>query len=283
MPALEGRTQHRGCALAWWRAGAGPPVLLIQGTGVHATGWTPQVRALAPRWTCLSFDNRGIGASQPAGAPITIAQLAEDAVALLDAQGWTSAHVVGHSLGGLVALHLALAARARVRSLALLCTFADGRSAVRLTPSMAWIGLRTRIGTARMRRHAFLELVLPRADLARSDRDALAAELAPLFGHDLASSSPLVARQLSALRACDLSPRLAELSGIPTLVVSAGHDRIATPAAGRALAAGIPGAGFELLPDDAHGVPLAHPERVDPLLEAHLAAAESARAAVAPS
>ena len=74
---------------------------------------------------------------------------------LMDAQGWDSAPVVGHSLGGLVALHLALSARARIRSLSLLCTFSLGRDATQLSWGMFWLGLRTFLGTREMRRRAF--------------------------------------------------------------------------------------------------------------------------------
>ena len=82
----------------------------------------------------------GDGGSQPCSVPITVEQMAEDARALMDAHGWDSAHVVGHSLGGLVALHLALSDRTRVRSLSLLCTFACGRDATRLSWGMFWLG-----------------------------------------------------------------------------------------------------------------------------------------------
>src|SRR4051812_2913287 len=127
-----------------------------------------------------------MGKSQPIACPLTVEQMAADAIALMDAQNWASAHVVGHSLGGLIALQLALVARSRVRSLSLLCTFARGRDATALTPTMLWLGTRTRIGTRRMRRHAFLRLVMPPGALDGEDKDALAARLEPLFGHDLA-------------------------------------------------------------------------------------------------
>ena len=121
--------RHKGCELSYWVRGAGAPVLFIQGVGVHGSGWTPQIDALADRCQCTTFDNRGLGLSQPRGCAITVEQMADDAAAVMDAVGWQSAHIVGHSLGGLVALHLALSARARVRSLSLLCTFARGRDA----------------------------------------------------------------------------------------------------------------------------------------------------------
>ncbi len=264
---------HRGCSLSYAVRGDGPAVLFVQGVGAAGSGWTPQVEGLAGRFRCVTFDNRGVGRSVPAGGPITIEQMADDARAVLDAAGVEAAHVVGHSLGGPVVLQLAVAARPRVRSLALLCTFARGKSAAPLAARMVWAGLRAQVGPRRWRRRAFLELLLPPAALRGIDRDALAASLAPLFGHDLADHGPTEGEQLRALRAFDATPRLAELAGLPTLVASATHDLIAPPALGRALAAAIPGATFAELPDAAHGAPISDAARVNELLAKHFAAA----------
>jgi pimeloyl-ACP methyl ester carboxylesterase len=243
---------------------------MIQGVGIHGDGWGPQVQGLSAHYRCLTFDHRGMCLSQPLGAPLTVAQMAEDALALMDAQGWPSAHIVGHSLGGLVAQHLAVTERARVRSLSLLCTFSRGKDATRVTAWMAWVGLRTRAGTRRSRRNAFLRIVMPpsvTADSAAS-RNALAAQLAPIIGHDLADQPPVAMQQLAAMRAYDATPRLSELSGLPVLVISAEHDRIAPPAIGRALAAAIPDARFVMIPDAAHGVTIQRAEAVNQLLTA---------------
>ena len=274
-PAADARVvEHRGCRLSYTVRGDGPPVLLIQGVGVHGAGWAPQADALSERFRCIAFDNRGMGMSQPVGDAITLAGMAEDARAVMDAEGWPSAHLVGHSLGGLVALRLALDARERVRSLALLCTFARGRDATRLTGRMLWLGLRSRIGTRRMRRNAFLQLVMPPSALAGADRDALAAALEPLFGHDIADQPPVAMKQLAAMRGYDATPRLGELAGIPTLVTSAGHDPIAPPTSGRAIAAGIPGARYVEFADASHGLPIQRADEVNALLLEHLDAAE---------
>ena len=142
MPTATNATLlHHDCPLAYTITGEGIPVVLIQGVGVHGNGWLPQVEALARSWRCLTFDNRGMGKSLPIGAPVTVEQMTEDTLAIMDAAGMTSAQIVGHSLGGLVALHLALTARDRARSLALLCTFANGRVATRMTPRMFWLGI----------------------------------------------------------------------------------------------------------------------------------------------
>jgi pimeloyl-ACP methyl ester carboxylesterase len=260
---------HKGCLLSYTVRGEGPPVLFIQGVGVHASGWTRQIDALAARFTCVAFDNRGLGLSQPRGCPITVPQMADDALAIMDALGWHAAHVVGHSLGGLIAMHLARTARRRVASLALLCTFARGKAATPLSPWVLWTGLRTRIGTRRQRRFAFLRLVMPPAVLAGADRDALADELAPIFGHDLGVEPPVTMAQLRAMRAYDATPHLSEFADLPTLVVSAAHDRIAAAAVGRAFAARIPGARYVELANAAHGATIQCADAVNALLLEH--------------
>jgi pimeloyl-ACP methyl ester carboxylesterase len=263
-----------GGRLAYGVLGDGPAVLFIQGVGVHGAGWRPQVDDFGADHRCVWFDHRGIGASQPRPRSVSVAQMAGDALAVLDAAGVERAHVVGHSLGGLVAQQLAIAAPARVRSLALLCTMARGKDAA-TSPRMLWLGLRSRLGTAAMRRRAFLQIVLPAAALANADLERLAAELAPLFGHDLASHPAVEMAQLKALRAADLSAQLHAVV-VPTLVVAAAHDLIAPPRLGRRLAAAIPGARYVELADAAHGAPIGSATAVNGHLRRHFAGARAA-------
>jgi pimeloyl-ACP methyl ester carboxylesterase len=199
--------------------------------------------------------------------------MAADALALLDHLGWDRAHVVGHSMGGLIAEQLALDAPTRVRSLALLCTPASGPAGAWPALGVLWIGLRGRVGTRAMRRAAFIELVMPRSRLAVGDRQAIAEQLAPLFGRDLADNPAILMQQVRAMAKHDVRARLGELASIPTLVLSASEDRIAPPSAGRDTAARILGARHVVFDDAAHGVTISHPTEVDALLDDHFSAA----------
>ena len=185
-------------------------------------------------------------------------------------------HLAGHSMGGLIAQAVALRAPRRVLSVALLCTFLHGREAARLTPDIVWTGLRTRLGTRAMRRRAFMRLVMPDAFLSGAP-PTLAGDLAVLFGHDLADQPPIVMKQLRAASRFEASARLGALAGIPALVVSATHDRIALPAFGRALAGAIPGARYVEIPDAGHGCTIQCASRVNALLEEHFDLATAAR------
>jgi aminoacrylate hydrolase len=263
-----------GVSIGYALAGAGPAVLLIQGVGVAGLGWRPQVEGLADAFRMITVDNRGVDGCRLPPGRLTIEDMAADALAVMDhlreREGIDRFHVVGHSMGGVIAQALALGARERIRSLAFLCTFATGRQATTLTAGMLVTGLRTRIGTRRMRRNAFLEVVMPAALLAGADRARLAEEMRPLFGRDLADSPAIIMKQLGAMGRYDASARLGELAAIPTLVVSGSEDRIARPAYGRALAAAIPGSRYVELPGAAHGVPIHSPATINDLLREHL-------------
>ena len=113
--------------IAWERHGAGPVLILIQGIGLARWGFGPSVDLLAERFEVIVYDNRGIGESDAPPGPYSIPMLAEDALQVLDEAGASSAHVLGASLGGMVAQQLAVEHPERVERLVLCCT-TPGRS-----------------------------------------------------------------------------------------------------------------------------------------------------------
>jgi len=115
--------------IAWERHGSGPPLLLVHGLGYARWGWEPVLPGLADRFEVLLFDNRGIGESDAPPGPYTAAELAGDAVQVLDEASVDRAHVVGTSLGGMVAQELALSYPERVDRLVLACTTPGGANA----------------------------------------------------------------------------------------------------------------------------------------------------------
>jgi pimeloyl-ACP methyl ester carboxylesterase len=143
-----------GVSIYYELSGQGEPVLLIQGIGVAGSGWKLQTDDLSRHYQTLIFDNRGLGQSTPCTSAISIEAMAGDVAALMDQVGWTSAHIVGHSMGGVIAQEFALKYPKRARSLSLLCTFARGRDGARLTPWVLWVSLRTRLGPRAWRRRA---------------------------------------------------------------------------------------------------------------------------------
>ena len=260
--------------------GQGEPVLFIQGCGVTGSGWDPQVMELSANFQCLTFDNRGIGRSKTSDPALTVEKMAADALALMTAIGWESAHIVGHSLGGVIAQQLALDAPERVRSLSLLCTFSKGAEGARVTPSIAWMGLKTRLGTRAMRRRAFLRMLFPSEFLAGIRAEELASSLAPVIGRDLADWPPIVMKQLKALGKHDRTSELRKLMNIPTLVVSAEKDPIALTHYGRLLCLNIPGAGYLEIKGASHGVALQDPRLINNILADHFRSSSTQPASV---
>jgi pimeloyl-ACP methyl ester carboxylesterase len=258
-----------GADVHYIRQGRGPAVLLIHGVGVIGEFWRPQIDALADRFTLIAPDNRGIGGSTIKDRTLTIEAMAADAIAVMDAERVDRFHVVGHSMGGSIAQEVALAARARVLTLTLSCSMARGREAWPLSPRLLWSALMTRIGTARSRRDAYLELAMSRAYLDRTGRDEAAALITRLFGHPVNQQPAIVFRQVAAVLRYDARDRLSTLDGLPTLVMGAAEDRILRPSSSRALAEAIPGARYVEIEKAGHALPIEEAAKVAALLAEH--------------
>jgi pimeloyl-ACP methyl ester carboxylesterase len=266
--------ERRGCQLAYRIMGDGDPVIFIQGVGVPGDGWLPQTSDLSDEHCCLRFDNRGMGDSLPIGPDeLTVEAMAEDALALMDQQGWETCHVVGHSLGGHIALALAIMAPSRVRTLSLLGCSARGRDMPPLSLRFIWMALRANIGTKRSRRHAFLEMIMPHRMLREGNRDDWAKRMEGIFGRDLATTPPIVLKQARADRAFDASPHFDGISHIPTIVISGQDDIIGPPHLGRTLAKGL-SASYQEIAAAAHGLTVTHAAEINELLRGHFSSIE---------
>jgi 3-oxoadipate enol-lactonase len=109
-------------AYSAWGRREGSPVLMIQGLGMDHRGWALQRGAFGRHHRCIAPDNRGTGQSDAPPGPYDLARMAEDAIAVMDAEGVERAHVVGASMGGVIAQILGVMHPDRVRSLTLACT-----------------------------------------------------------------------------------------------------------------------------------------------------------------
>jgi pimeloyl-ACP methyl ester carboxylesterase len=264
MPLAE----RDGAWLHWRSAGPadGEPVLMIMGLGGSSRMWWRLEPHLADRWWLLLIDNRGTGDSDPVSGPLTMAGMAADALAVLDAAGVDSAHVVGASLGGMVAQHLALDHRDRVRSLVLACTTAGGRKGAPPWRLLAASALRPLLGPGRT-----FGIVAPALYAERTRR-----ERPERVRHDLgvriadATSSATVYAQLAATARHDTRARLRELAGLPVTVLHGSEDALVPVARGRELAAAIPGARLVELPETGHLVATDAEEEVGAALREHL-------------
>ena len=104
--------------------GHGTPIVFIHGLAGDLSGWTAQVKALRDRYRVIAFDNRGAGKSTQVDEPISTRDMAFDTIGLMEALGVSGAHIVGRSMGGAIAQHIALERPDLVRSLTLCASFA---------------------------------------------------------------------------------------------------------------------------------------------------------------
>lgn len=250
----------------------GEPLLLVMGLGMQMYFWPDELLArFADRgFATARFDNRDVGCSthlRERGtpglaalltvprrvAPYRISDMADDAVAVLDALGWASAHVVGASMGGMIAQAMAIEHPARVRSL----------TSIMSTPSN-WIG-RPTVAAA-----AALLTAPPRTVEENADRLVKVNRVIGSPGYPTdeqwlrsyayrafaRSHDPGgVARQLAAINASPSRVRGLRGVRVPTLVVHGAADVLVRPAGGRATAAAVPGARLLELPGMGHSLP----------------------------
>ena len=237
-----------GVDLYYERAGAGPPVLLVMGLGMNATGWWRTIPVLARSFTVLSFDNRGVGRSGRPPGPYSMAQMADDAVAVLDAAGVEAAHVYGVSLGGMIAQEIALRRPERVLGLVLAATTPGGEHAVAPDRRDARVLPPARPDACRGGRMGVRPLQLRGPDATRR-------RPADRRGHRAAAALPDRAwpyvAQLAAALGHDAYERLGAVSH-PTLVVHGAEDRMVHPDNARLLAERIPAAQLQLWEQTGH-------------------------------
>jgi 3-oxoadipate enol-lactonase len=115
-----------GVELYWEQRGSGPRLLFCNGSGATVQIVRPLLDVVAANFDLLAWDYRGLGRSLPMAGPYTMADLAADAVGLLEIAGWDSCRVLGVSFGGMVAQEFAVTHPERVERLALACTSAGG-------------------------------------------------------------------------------------------------------------------------------------------------------------
>ncbi|MGA2424727.1 MAG: alpha/beta fold hydrolase [Terriglobales bacterium] len=236
--------ENQGTKIYWDEQGQGPPLLLIIGLGYASALWHRTRPVLAQRYSTIAFDNRGVGLSDVPPGPYSIAAMASDAAAVLDAAGVSSAHVFGISMGGMIAQEFALQYPARTRSLILGCTAAGGPSAVRAESKVTDV-LFARDMTPEQAREAILPYIYDAATpREKIDEDTRVRE------RWLPTPAGYMA-QLQAILAWEGYSRIAQITA-PTLVIHGKSDALVPPGNGELIAGRIPGATLILLEHASH-------------------------------
>lgn len=264
--------------------GAGPPLVLVHGVTLGVEVWAPELRRLVPGHRVLAVGQRGHGSSVAGAEGYSLERLADDLCEVLAQLDVSDAVLVGHSMGGMVALLLAVRRpeelRRHVGGLVLVST-----SAGPLVPGPVTGPVRAGLGAAAGRRLASAALhgrgILPGGSvatwMARASFGAHpgAPEVELARGVIERMSPEAMAGLLGPLLAFDVHDRVGEVR-LPTHVVVGTRDVLTPPHQARALVRSIPGAELTVLPGCGHMVML---ERPGELCELLAAASEAVRAA----
>ena len=234
--------------IAWERHGSGPPVLLIHGLGYARWGWEPVLPGLAEHFDVLLFDNRGIGESDAPPGPYTVAEMAADAVRVLDEAGVDRAHVVGTSLGGMIAQELALSYPDRVDRLVLACTTPGGQRAHPMPSETVRLITQAPTLEPAVALRRFVENALAPSTVER--RPELVEQI---LAHRLAAPQDPAAwaAQAAAGATFDAHDRLGALTA-PTLVLTGDEDVVVDPRNSELLVQLLPDARLASFPDAGH-------------------------------
>lgn len=231
---------------------SGPRVLLVMGYGMRGEVWKPQVDELRKHCQVAYFDNRGIGESERIREPISMLDMAKDALRVLDELQWTGGvNLVGVSMGGMISQELALHAPERFVSLSLIATHAGGKRAFLPAPKGIAAFLSMRFGPESERANRLAKLLYPESYLARCDREQLKARMRLQIGTPAHRTT--MRRQLAAIRSHDTRKRLANLN-VPTLIVKPEKDLLVRPSNSEELHRRIPGSRLMRLPEAGHGL-----------------------------
>jgi pimeloyl-ACP methyl ester carboxylesterase len=236
---------NKGVKIYWDEVGEGDPLLLIMGLGYPSCAWHRTRPVLSIRYKTIALDNRGVGRSDKPPGPYSIALMASDAAAVLDAAGVDSAHVFGISMGGMIAQEFALQYPKRVRSLILGCTAAGGPHTVRSEPEATQMLM----SRGNMTPEEAAEAAVPFIYHPDTPRKLIEEDFEmrrPWF-----VSQESYNAQLQGVVTFESYSRLSQISS-PTLVIHGESDRLVPAGNGKVIAERIPGAKLILLAHASH-------------------------------
>lgn len=239
-----------GGRLACERRGDGPAVVLVTGFMGAAAFWDPGIDLLADRCSTTRYDHRGTGLSSPS-LHGSIREAQDDLLELLDACEIAAAHVVGHSMGGVIAQALALDQPERVKSLVLASSWAHSDAYFEQVFALRWDQLQLRGWVPYMQ--ATQLFLYPPAYIAEH-----ASDLAEEARTSVSPGDAFVRQRIDAVVGFDRTAELDRVS-VPTLVLSSRDDAMTPPHMARDLAAAIRGARLTMLDGGGHYLPRTRP------------------------
>jgi len=236
--------------------GSGYPLILIRGLSSNADHWYCQIPAFSPHYSVVVFDNRGIGRSDIPDSPFTISTMADDTIGLMDSLGFRRAHILGISMGGMIAQEIALKHGRRVNGLILSCTHCGGKQAIPPDPAV----IRDLSGS-----------------LFGGTEEAVQKALRCLFSERTIQQNPSVVQrygkvskrfppahqtlinQLKAIQGHDTWEDLVKLQN-PALVIAGNEDVLVPPENSKILAERIPNARLQVIEGGGHQFLIEEPD-----------------------
>jgi 3-oxoadipate enol-lactonase len=254
-----------GVRIHWQEVGAGSPLLLIMGHSYSSRLWYPLLDVLAVKHRVICFDNRGTGGSDTTRR-VSMQQLAQDALAVMDAAGVAGAHVHGVSMGGVIALELAMQQPQRVRSLMLGCTGILSAEKRRMPAVVRLLYFLPR---------AWLKWILSRVDGygSRASAAAVARDKAVLLSDG--STKRGLAAQAAALAGYCTSAQAVGALRMPVLVLHGDEDRTVPHDYAIELVRAIPGSRLHTVKGAAHNYLVPAVDEVAPLMLGFMAESEA--------
>lgn len=247
--------------------GSGPPVLLIMGFMARGRAWRSQIEALSPHYTVVWFDHRGVGDSAGPAAK-TMAEFASDCIYLMNHLEWSEAHVIGISMGGMIAQELAVSHPKRVLTLSLIVTHFG--SWHRVIPPLRGFPLFLRAQFARSlpaRLEALKQLLVPKSVLAHADHEVILNKLREDFSPKPPASTRL--RHFWAIFRHNTYRRLKNFDKA-SLVIQAQADLLVHPKHSVSLHEALPNAKLVSFAEAGHGIVRQSNISVSACLLAHL-------------
>ncbi len=230
--------------------GAGEPLVLIGGFGMTKEFWRLQVPALAPHFQVLTFDNRGAGESTVPSEAFTLADMASDTIALMDALNIPSAHIFGVSMGGMIAQLLCMDYPGRIKKAVLGCTSHGGRHATQ--PDQGVMAALAQAANSALTPEEAARQLAPylfSEPFVREEKERIEAFIRLSVANCISVEG--AAGQMNALGCFNAETRLGEIH-CPVLVVAGGGDRLIPPENSRFLSEKIPGAALRLIQNAGH-------------------------------
>jgi len=257
--------QIKGINIAHELGGAGTPMVMIHGAQGDQTMFAGLAATFRPRFKVLTFDQRGSGLSDKPDMPYSVEMLADDTAALMDHVGFADAHIIGVSMGGMIAQEFALRHARKARSLVLGCTTPGGPKSIRET-GLATNAYSTKEMSAEERGRALAEAAFTKGYLASHP------ELISLMVEQRRQRpiDPVgFARRLEALQTFDTYDRLPQIK-CPTLVITGKDDALIPWENSRLIAGRISGAQLRILEPAGHCFWLEQPEQSRAAIEQFL-------------